>query len=104
MHLERFAPKPDVPAAKSSFKVKLALSGIEIEVPEDRNIVEVAEEAGAPVIFSCMEGTCGTCETRIISGQAEHLDSILSDEEKESNEMMMICVSRSACDVLELEL
>ncbi|WP_411733360.1 PDR/VanB family oxidoreductase [Paeniglutamicibacter sp.] len=104
LHLERFAPKPVVAAAKTSFTVKLALSGIEIEVPADRNIVEVAEEAGAPVIFSCMEGTCGTCETRIISGKADHRDSILSDEEKESNEMMMICVSRSACDVLELEI
>lgn len=104
LHLERFAPKPDIPAAKTSFTVKLALSGLEIEVPADRSIVEVAEEAGAPVIYSCMEGTCGTCETRIISGSAEHRDSVLSDEEKQDNEMMMICVSRSNSDVLELEL
>jgi ferredoxin len=73
-------------------------------VPADRNIVEVAEEAGAPVIFSCMEGTCGTCETRILCGEADHRDSILSDEEKASNEMMMICVSRAKSDVIELEL
>lgn len=106
LHLERFAPKDTeaMNAAKSSFTVKLALSGMEIEVPEDRNIVEVAEEAGAPVIFSCMEGTCGTCETRILCGQADHRDSILTDEEKDANEMMMICVSRSKSDVLELEL
>ncbi|MFD1212019.1 PDR/VanB family oxidoreductase [Arthrobacter sp. GCM10027362] len=106
LHLERFAPKDAgaLTAAKSSFKVKLALSGMEIEVPEDRNIVEVAEEAGAPVIFSCMEGTCGTCETRILCGEADHHDSILTDAEKAANEMMMICVSRAKSDVLELEL
>ncbi|WP_336714468.1 PDR/VanB family oxidoreductase [Arthrobacter sp. USHLN218] len=106
LHLERFAPKDAeaLTAATSSFTVKLALSGLEIEVPADRNIVEVAEEAGAPVIFSCMEGTCGTCETRILCGEADHRDSILSDEEKASNEMMMICVSRAKSDVIELEL
>ena len=106
LHLERFAPK-DPAAAKApaiSFRVKLALSGMELEVPPGRSIVEVAEEAGAPVIFSCMEGTCGTCETRILSGEADHRDSVLSDEEKAANEMMMICVSRSKSDVLELEL
>lgn len=106
LHLERFAPKDAeaLAAAKSSFTVKLALSGMEFEVPADRNIVEVAEEAGAPVIFSCMEGTCGTCETRILCGEADHRDSILTDEEKDANEMMMICVSRAKSDVLELEL
>ena len=106
LHLERFAPK-DPAAANApaiSFRVKLALSGMELEVPAGRSIVEVAEEAGAPVIFSCMEGTCGTCETRILCGEADHRDSILSDEEKAANEMMMICVSRSKSDVLELEL
>jgi ferredoxin-NADP reductase len=106
LHLERFAPK-DPAAAKApaiSFRVKPALSGMELEVPAGRSIVEVAEEAGAPVIFSCMEGTCGTCETRILCGEADHRDSILTDEEKAANEMMMICVSRSKSDVLELEL
>jgi ferredoxin-NADP reductase len=106
LHLERFAPKDPgaLTATASSFTVKLALSGLELLVPADRSIVEVAEAAGAPVIFSCMEGTCGTCETRILSGAAEHRDSILSDEEKAANEMMMICVSRSKSDILELEL
>jgi ferredoxin len=106
LHLERFAPK-DPAATRApaiSFRVKLALSGLEFDVPAGRSIVEVAEEAGAPVIFSCMEGTCGTCETRILCGEADHRDSILSDEEKAANEMMMICVSRSKSAVLELEL
>lgn len=106
LHLERFAPKDPggAGAPASSFRVKLALSGLELDVPAGRSIVDVAEEAGAPVIFSCMEGTCGTCETRILCGEADHRDSILSEEEKAANEMMMICVSRSKSDVLELEL
>ncbi|GAA3884325.1 PDR/VanB family oxidoreductase [Leifsonia kafniensis] len=106
LRLERFAPNDAEALTKNrtSFTVKLTLSGLEFEVPEGRNIVEVAEEAGASVIYSCMEGTCGTCETRIVCGEADHRDSILTDDEKNANEMMMICVSRAKSARLELEL
>lgn len=106
LHVERFAPK-DADALtrdRGSFTIKLAMSDMELEVPEDRSIVEVLEDAGVPVIYSCMEGTCGTCETQVIAGEVDHRDSILSDEEKAENSMMMICVSRAKCPVLELDL
>ncbi|MFH5823171.1 PDR/VanB family oxidoreductase [Georgenia sp. AZ-5] len=106
LHLERFAPKDAEALTKDRgcFKVRLAMSDMEVEVPEDRSIVEVLEEAGVPVIYSCMEGTCGTCETPVLSGEVDHRDSILSDEEKAENAMMMICVSRARCPVLELDI
>jgi ferredoxin len=49
-----------------------------------------------PVISSCKTGTCGTCETPILSGRADHRDSILTASEQEANETLMICVSRAA--------
>lgn len=106
LHLERFAPKdPEALAQdRGAFTVRFTESEVEVEVPEDRSIVEVAEEAGVPVIFSCMEGTCGTCETRVLCGEVDHRDSILSDEEKAENDVMMICVSRAKGDRLELEI
>lgn len=106
LHLERFAPKDAELLTKDrgTFTVRFAESDVEVEVPEDRSIVEVAEEAGVPVIFSCMEGTCGTCETRVLCGEVDHRDSILSDEERAENDVMMICVSRAKGDRLELEI
>lgn len=106
LHLERFAPKDAELLTKDrgTFTVRFTESDVEVEVPEDRSIVEVAEEAGVPVIFSCMEGTCGTCETRVLCGEIDHRDSILSDEEKAENDVMMICVSRAKGDRLELEI
>jgi ferredoxin len=53
---------------------------------------------------SCLEGVCGTCETAIVDGEAEHRDSILSADEQEANETMMICVSRSKTPSLVLDL
>ncbi|MBE1537010.1 PDR/VanB family oxidoreductase [Actinomadura algeriensis] len=96
LHVERFAPidAEVLRDAGTPFSVTLDRSGLTLEVPAGRSILEVMEERGIPVISSCREGTCGTCETAIISGEADHRDSILSDEEKADNETMMICCSR----------
>jgi ferredoxin len=55
-------------------------------------------------VSSCAEGTCGTCETRVLEGLPDHRDSVLRDEEKAANGCMMICVSRSCGDRLVLDL
>jgi len=58
----------------------------------------------APVLSSCTEGYCGTCETRVLEGTPEHRDTVLSDEERASNEIMMVCVSRALTAGLTLDL
>jgi ferredoxin-NADP reductase len=105
LHLERFEPK-DVaaPVMDEPFEVELELSGITVTVPPDRSILEVVEEAGALVLSSCREGTCGTCETPVVEGVVDHRDSVLTPDEQADNTVMMICVSRSACPRLVLEL
>jgi len=106
LHLERFTPKrhPADTEGPSAFDVKLALSNLLLRVPADTSILSIVEEAGVFAPSSCREGTCGTCETLILSGVADHRDSVLSPEEQESNESMMICVSRAKTPLLELEL
>jgi ferredoxin len=56
------------------------------------------------VLSSCQEGVCGTCETRVLEGVPDHRDSLLSEEEREANEYMMVCVSRSKSERLVLDL
>jgi ferredoxin-NADP reductase len=105
LHLERFEAKAaGAPVFADSFDVELELSGITLTVPPERSILEVVEEAGVLVLSSCREGTCGTCETPVVSGEVDHRDSVLTPEEQASNEVMMICVSRAACPRLVLEL
>jgi ferredoxin len=105
LHVERFAPRPvGEPVRSGSFEVELAESGMVLTVPADRSILQVAEEAGVEVFFSCEEGTCGTCETRVLEGVPEHRDSVLSPQERAANQYMMICVSRAVSDRLVLEL
>ncbi|MFB2597622.1 2Fe-2S iron-sulfur cluster-binding protein [Herbiconiux sp. P17] len=105
LHLERFEAR-DVtePVRHEAFEVELEISGLTLSVPPDRSILEVVEEAGVLVLSSCREGTCGTCETPVVSGEVDHRDSVLTPDEQQSNELMMICVSRAACPRLVLEL
>jgi ferredoxin len=105
LHLERFAPK-DVgePVLTGSFEVELTLSGQTLTVPPEKSILQVVEEAGVQVLSSCQEGTCGTCETAVLSGEVDHRDSLLTPAEQAANDTMFICVSRAACPRLVLEL
>jgi ferredoxin-NADP reductase len=105
LHLERFEARSVAePVRHESFEVELELTGVTVTVPPDRSILDVVEEAGVLVLSSCREGTCGTCETPVVSGEVDHRDSVLTPDEQASNEVMMICVSRAACPRLVLEL
>jgi cytochrome P450/ferredoxin-NADP reductase len=105
LHVERFVAKPlTEPVLREAFEVHLAQSGLTVTVPPDKSILSVLEEAGAPVLSSCAEGTCGTCETNVLEGVPDHRDSILDEDEREANDCMMICVSRSCTERLVLDL
>lgn len=106
LHLERFTPKAVDDSENQSFEVELARSGITITVPADRSIFDAAQDHGISVLGSCHEGICGTCETVIldVSGEVDHRDSVLNEEEQASNETMMICVSRCRSGRITLDL
>jgi len=106
LHLERFSAKPQPAGAgePAGFEVVCQRSGVTVSVPPDKSIIEALEENGISVLSSCLEGVCGTCETKVLEGIPEHRDSLLTEEERESNEYMMICVGRSRSDRLVLDL
>lgn len=102
---ERFEAEAQAePLRSGPFEVELASSGLTLEVPEGRSILEVVEEAGVFVLSSCHEGTCGSCETSVLAGEVDHRDSILTPAERARNDVMYLCVSRAACPRLTLDL
>lgn len=98
------APDSDQPQESSSFTVRVERSGAEFEVPEHKSILEVLEEHGFEIPFSCREGLCGTCVTNVCSGEPDHRDYVLTDEERASGKMMTVCCSRSRSPLLVLDL
>ena len=105
LRVERFSARPlTEPVRAEAFEVELTQSGLTLTIPPDRSILDVAEEAGVGVLSSCAEGTCGTCETAVLSGLPDHRDSVLTEEERRAGDCMMICVSRSCTARLVLDL
>lgn len=92
------APEP------GSFDVELADSGMRLHVPADRSVLSVLAENGVDVVSDCEEGICGSCETRVLGGEIDHRDHILTTQEREAGDCMMVCVSRANCPVLTLAL
>ncbi|WP_180684544.1 PDR/VanB family oxidoreductase [Tepidicella baoligensis] len=105
LHIERFsAPVTRGELAASEFVVELRKSGLMVNVRKDQSILDAVIDAGCMPDHSCREGLCGACETRIIEGEADHRDSILTSKEQAENKSMMICVSRSKSQMLVLDL
>lgn len=103
VHLERFAANAR-PAAEGGFVVQLARSGRSVHVPAGCTILEALRQQGVQVQASCEQGICGSCETRVLGGRPEHRDALLSDQEKQANQVMMVCCSGSRDPVLVLDL
>lgn len=97
LHFERFSPAPLADSAPTvDFQAQLASSGVVLGVPANRSLLDVLLDNGIEVLSSCAEGTCGSCEIPVISGEIDHRDSVLTDEERASHDAMMVCVSRGA--------
>jgi vanillate O-demethylase ferredoxin subunit len=105
VHFEWFSAKEVAHDAGASrpFTVVLRQSGLTLEVPCDRSILETMEDHGLSVPFSCREGLCRTCETGLRAGEADHRDHVLSDAERGAQKSMLICVSRARSRTLELD-
>jgi ferredoxin-NADP reductase len=105
-HFERFTASDQAsaqPSGESSFVVELA-DGTEVPVGQDETILQALENAGINQPNSCREGICGTCETGVLGGEIDHRDSLLSDDEREAGDTMMVCVSRCKGKRLLLDL
>ena len=102
VHFESFNEGGGVRPDDRSFRVRLSRSGASFDVPVGKSILETLREHGHNSPSSCESGTCGTCRTGLLSGQADHRDMVLMPEQMDSQ--IMICVSRARSDELVLDL
>jgi phthalate 4,5-dioxygenase reductase subunit len=93
VHFEAFSEAETHKADDKPFKVRLARSGDVLDVPTDKTILEVLRAHGLDVPSSCETGTCGTCRTKLLAGEADHRDLVLAEHERKDT--IMICVSRA---------
>jgi phthalate 4,5-dioxygenase reductase subunit len=102
VHFESFTDGSVVRKDDQRFVVHLARTGKSVQVPVGQSILEAVRAAGCQVAASCESGTCGTCRTGLLAGEADHRDMVLMPEEQGTQ--IMICVSRAAGSELTLDL
>ena len=102
IHSEQFSAPP----MGDAFKVQLAKSKIEIEVPSDITLLEALETAGVNAESLCRGGACGRCELDVLelNGEIFHHDHYLSDAEKAAGRKILPCVSRARCTHMVLDI
>jgi len=102
VHFESFGADTAPRADDSAFDVQLARSGLQFSVPAGRTLLQELRSRGVAVPSSCESGTCGSCRTGLLGGEADHRDLVLLDEQKPSQ--IMVCVSRARSAPLVLDL
>lgn len=108
LHFERFVPPTDgagfVTDGDTAFEVELRSSGVTLQVPADKTLLEVVQSVLPDVPFSCTEGYCGSCESGVLDGEPDHRGSLMTPEEHDEERTMLICVGRSKSHRLVLDL
>lgn len=101
VHFEAFSDAETHKPGDRPFTVRLARTNETIEVPADKTILEVMRAKGHTVPSSCEGGTCGTCRTKLIFGEADHRDLFLAADQR--IDYIMICVSRANSTVIKID-
>jgi vanillate O-demethylase ferredoxin subunit len=107
VHFEYFSVDPDAlepHGLDTAFEVEIESTGEVYKVSAEETIMEVLRANGHDVPSACEEGICGTCLTEVVSGEIEHRDLVLDDEEKAANDIMTVCCSRAKSPRLKLRL
>lgn len=105
LRVERFVAGEAVDAVAADarpFEVQLGTGGPVLEVPADKSVLHTLLDVGVDALYSCEEGTCGSCETQVLAGEPDHRDELLSDASREQG-CMLICVSRALGSRLVLD-
>ena len=100
LHYERFSPPPVEDG--EPFTVTIASTGRQVAVSADETALAALRREVGLVPYSCQQGFCGTCKVRMLSGEPDHRDNILTEPERAGG-AFLTCVSRGRGD-LTLEL
>ena len=82
----------------------LQRAGLSTTVDAHESVLDAMERVGVDFPWSCREGICGTCEAPVLEGEVQHLDYVLSPEERAEQRRMMVCVSRCGGGRLVLDI
>ncbi len=92
-HLEYFSVPEQPEYENHDFTLTLAKSGQKLLVKADEAATDALLAAGIHIDVKCSDGLCGVCKCSVVSGQVEHRDFVLSNQDRATS--MILCQSRA---------
>ena len=104
VRMERFKGAEAPASERQPFELTLQRAGLSTTVSAHESVLDAMERLGVDYPWSCREGICGTCEAAVLEGEVQHLDYVLTPEERAEQRRMMVCVSRCGGGRLVLDI
>ena len=93
VHFEVFKPE-ELSGQDAALEVVLSQTGKTYSVPADETILDVLLNDGIDIDYDCKMGICGLCAVKVVDGEPDHRDYVLTEDEREGEKLFCPCISR----------
>ncbi len=69
LFMERFGPEPEAEAGEQMVTMTIQSPLRQVKVPVGMTLLAAMEANSVPVMAACRAGVCGSCKTRVRSGE-----------------------------------
>ncbi|HET9409296.1 MAG TPA: iron-sulfur cluster-binding domain-containing protein [Candidatus Sulfotelmatobacter sp.] len=92
--------QPSATASTGSLEIKFDRSALAFRISPDETLLQSSEKNGVLIPSGCRQGVCGTCRTRLVSGQVQMESEEALTAELKAQGFVLPCVSRPLADVV----
>jgi ferredoxin-NADP reductase len=96
-HQPAEATAPARAAGLAAHRVRCRRSGKDVTADPRASLLEALEAGGVPIDSLCRSGVCGTCRTRVLTGEVDCVSTVLDANDRSAG-FVLACVTRARGD------